>query len=242
MTDATTTPQPPTTPSFAMIRTLGLASTISGLLIVLVFKWTLPYREENQRRSTETAIFYVLPQAVTQLSFTLTTDGLKPTSPGLSGEVIYATYDAKGTLLGLALPGAGQGYADQIKVLYAYNPNCKCINKVKVLKMADTPGLGDRITTDPKFLENFNALDANLNSNGTELAHPIVAVKHGTKTQPWQIDAISGATISSRGMAKALNSSANRLLPQIHKQLALLQAAGLETVNATTHSNNTTGK
>lgn len=218
-----------------MVRTLGLASAISGLLIVLVFKWTLPYIEANQRRATEAAVFYVLPQSVMQLSFTVTAEGLQPSRPGLSGEIIYAGYSANGALLGFALPGAGQGYADQIKILYAYNPNCNCITKVKVLKMADTPGLGDKIVFDLKFLENFKSLDAKLDNGGAALANPIVAVKNGTKTQAWQIDAISGATISSRGMAQALNSSANRLLPSIHKQLTLLQAAGLNALANKNH-------
>jgi len=214
------------TPTVAMLRTLGGVATISGLLVVLAFKLTLPRIEENQRRATEQAIFQVLPQAVVQRAFTLTPQGLQPSQPGLAGEVIYAAYDATGKLQGVALSGAGQGYADLIKVLYAYRPDCECISGAKVLKMAETPGIGDRISLDPDFIENFKALDARLDATGGGLAHPIVAVKHGSKSEPWQLDAISGATISSRGMAKALNTSAGRLLPQVHRQLAELQSAG----------------
>jgi len=220
----------PGTPTAAMLRTLGGVATLSGLLVVLAFKLTLPRIEENQRRATERAIFQVLPQAVAQRAFTLTPQGLQRARPGLAGEVIYAAYDAAGVLQGLALPGAAQGYADLIKVLYAYRPDCACISGVKVLKMAETPGIGDRVSTDAEFQNNFQALDARLNAAEDGLAHPIVAVKHGSKSEPWQIDAISGATISSRGMAKALNASAGRLLPQVQRQLAELQAAGQETL------------
>lgn len=228
-TETVTQQQPlPETPTFAMLRTLGGASVISGLLIVLAFKITLPYIENNQRRATESAVFHVLPQAVTQLSFTLTTDGgIQRSRPGLIGDVIYATYDKSGALQGVALPGSGAGYADQIKILYAYKPDCQCITGVKVLKMAETPGFGDKMNYDPEFLKNFAALDVQLNAAADGLNNHIVAVKHGSKTQPWQIDALSGATISSRGMAKALDSSTSRLLPQIRKHLSVLQAAGL---------------
>ncbi|HID07807.1 MAG TPA: FMN-binding protein, partial [Armatimonadetes bacterium] len=71
--------------------------------------------------------------------------------------------------------------------------------------MAETPGLGDKIITDKKFQKNFEALDAKLNKNGTALANAIVTVKAGSKKHDWQIDAISGATISSRAIGKALD-------------------------------------
>jgi electron transport complex protein RnfG len=218
----------PATPTFAMLRTLGGVATISGLLVVLTFKLTLPFIEANQRQATEQAIAQVLPQVVKKLDFVVTPQGLQRPGPGITGttgETIYATYDADGMLQGVALPGAGQGYAGFIQVLYAYRPSCHCITGVKVLKMAETPGIGDRIATDPGFQHNFTALDANLNATATGLENPIVAVKNGTKSQPWQVDAISGATISSRGLAKGLNASAQRLVPLVHRHLAELQAA-----------------
>lgn len=223
MSEPSPSSQIATTPTAAMLRALGGIATISGLLVVLAYKITLPYIQENQRRATEMAVFEVLPQAKQQRGFTVTAEGLKPSKPGVAGENIYVGYDAAGKLQGMALTGAGQGYADAIKILFAYRPDCACITAVKVLKMAETPGIGDQVITNQKFLNNFKALDAKLNAVGDELANPIVAVKQGTKTQPWQVDAISGATISSRGLAKGLNSSAQRLVPLIHKQLKELE-------------------
>ena len=102
-----------------------------------------------------------------------------------------------------------------IYLLYGYDPGCQCIRGIQVLKLAETPGLGDRIMKDPAFLENFKALDARLDLSGTALLHPIVTVKHGSKRNPWEIDAISGATISSRAVGKAINLSARKILPAV---------------------------
>jgi electron transport complex protein RnfG len=232
----------PGTPTAAMLRTLGGVATLSGLLVVLAFKLTLPRIEANQRRATEQAVFQIVPQAVVQRPFALTPQGLQPVRLGdRGGEEIYAAYDAAGTLQGVALPGAGQGYADLIRVLYAYRPDCACISGVKVLKMAETPGIGDRLVSDAEFQHNFQALDVHLNAKGDGLAHPIVAVKHGSKQASWQIDAISGATISSRGMAKALDSSAERLLPRLERQLAKLRAAGQEVRSSQAQSTSSGG-
>jgi len=109
-----------------------------------------------------------------------------------------------------------------IRILYSYEPACECIRGIEVLKMAETPGIGDKIAKDPGFLRNFEALDARLDSTGSGLAHAIVSVKHGSKTEPWQIDAISGATISSKAVARMLNDSAQQVLPQVSGQLEQL--------------------
>ena len=81
--------------------------------------------------------------------------------------------------------------------------------------MTETPGLGDKIAFDPDFLTNFIALDATLNAVGDGLRNPIKTVKHGTKSEAWQIDAIAGATISSNAIGKMLNESAQSLLPKL---------------------------
>ena len=106
--------------------------------------------------------------------------------------------------------------------MFAYDPHRQAIVRSKVQKSNETPGFGDKLDTDPAFLKNFEALDARLNAEGRALANPIVTVKNGTKTEPWQIDAITGATISSRAMGKAANQAAQRAAPAIQRDLALL--------------------
>jgi electron transport complex protein RnfG len=41
--------------------------------------------------------------------------------------------------------------------------------------------------------------------------------------QPWEIDAIAGATITSRAVGKAINDTAQALLPRIAPRLPELQ-------------------
>ncbi len=216
---------PGATPTFAMLRTLGGISLISGLLVVLAYQLTLPIITENQRLRTERAVFQVVPGAVSKQDFVLTGQGLEPVGAGVQGEPVYAAYDKDGRLKGIAIAGVGGGYGGPVKVLFNYEPACQCIVGSKVLQSTETPGFGDKLETDPEFLENLKALDARLNADGTALANPIVTVKHGTKTQPWQIDAITGATISSKAMGKAANAAAQRAVPAIQRDLAKLAAA-----------------
>lgn len=209
------------TPSAAMLRTLGLVAALSGFLVVLVYQITQPMIEANKRAAIERALFKVVPGAVARRDFLVSGDVVVAADQAgaTDGALIYAGYDSGGRLAGIALEAAAQGYQDVIRVLYGYDPACQCIRGIEVLKMAETPGIGDKIAKDPAFQANFEALDVSLKATGDALAHPIVMVKHGSKADPWQIDAISGATISSKAVARMLNDSAQAMLPAINAHL-----------------------
>ena len=85
-----------------------------------------------------------------------------------------------------------------------------------------------KAVTDENFLANFDNLVAKLNDTGTALANAIVTVMNGQKQNPWEIDAISGATVTSEAVGNAINSSAQQLLPVINRQLPLIQAEGAQ--------------
>lgn len=215
MSNSLNVPMPSPTASSKMILTLGLVATLSGFLVVMVFQLTRAAIEENKRIAIERAVFQVVPAgAVTRKTFVVNKDGIQQDGDGI---IVYAAYNDNSELLGIAVESAAQGYADLVRIIYGYNPECECVTGFKVIKMAETPGLGDKIIKDNNFLQNFEALDTRLNAEGTALANVIVTVKHGKKKHPWQIDSISGATISSRAVGKAINDSVKRLLPDFVK-------------------------
>lgn len=216
----------PRTPSLAMLRTLAGIAMLSGLLVVLVFQFTRPIIEENKRIAIEQAVSRVIPGVVSKKDYLLSPEGLfaAGAGEGKTGEMIYAGYDADGKLKGIALETAATGYQDVIRILYGYNQDCQCVTGIKVLKMAETPGLGDKIAFDPEFLRNFKALDARLNAEKTGLENAIVTVKHGSKREQWEIDSISGATISSKAIGRMINDSGQRMFPLIIRHLDQLRS------------------
>jgi len=215
--------QQPDSPSTKMILVLTGIAMLSGFLVVLVAQLTAPVIAENQRIAIEKAVVKVIPGATTHKEFYLEGGKLVTEKQQQDSDSIYAGYNAGGKLLGVAAKAAAQGYAGMIYLLYGYDPSCECIRGIKILKMAETPGLGDKIITDKNFQANFDALDARLDAGNKSLANAIVTVKAGTKQHDWEIDAISGATISSVAVGKALNESAQRLMPQVLPQLHVLE-------------------
>jgi len=209
--------------STKLIATLATVAMISGLLVVLVYEFTKPIIAENQRIATERAIFKVLPKSTHRVTFVVKQNKLVLADDKTAGELVYAGYDKNNQLVGIALNAAAQGYQDIIKLLYGYQPSTGCITGFDVLKSTETPGFGTKITTDPDFLANFRCLQADINSQHTGLIHAIQTVRHGTKQHPWEIDAISGSTITSNAVGRMLNKSGQTLLPVIANNLSLLQ-------------------
>ncbi len=220
-------PSPPaiaqSTPTVAMIKTLGLVSAICGLIIVGAYQSTFDAVAANKRIATERAVFKVIPAAKSIAEFVaLPAGGVQKVGAGETpaGAVkFFAAYDGSGQLAGIAAEGGAKGYADTVRIMFGYSPTCQCIVGIGVVAMRETPGIGDKILVDRNFLANFAALDAKLSADLNALAHEVKTVKHGTKTNPWQIDAIAGATITSRAVGKAINDAAQVLLPRVVPQL-----------------------
>lgn len=216
---------PPLPSSFSLISTLGVVALVSGFLLVLVYEYTKPIIAKNVALATQRAIFKVLPKATSYLTFMLKQDALKLADDSSKGELLYAGYDKENKFIGMALITSEQGYQNMVKLLYGYHPLTGCISGFDVLKSTETPGFGTKITTDEAFLANFNCLDGQVNKEQNRLINAIKTVRYGTKSHPWEIDAISGATITSNAVGRMLNKSGQKLHPVIAKNMALLTVA-----------------
>lgn len=211
----------------AVVKVLGIVAMISGLLIVVGYQLTLPIILKVQQEVRAKAVLKVIPGASSYVEFYLSErEGLIQVSPDgktvkPEGQVdsVYAGYDKDGKFVGLALEGAAQGYQSRVRSMFGYSPSCECIVGITYLQNKETPGFGDKVDKDTDFIANFKALDVKLNADKTALANPVETVKHGTKKHPWQIDAISGSTITSKAVGKGINSTVQRLLPILRYHL-----------------------
>jgi electron transport complex protein RnfG len=201
---------------------------LCGLLIVTVFQVTRPVIKRNKAEALQRAIFQVLPAARSSTTFRITGDERFEVlqGEGAGEQLIYAGYDEQERLVGLAVEAQGMGYQDVIRVLYGYSFAEDAIVGIRVLESKETPGLGDKIETDPEFLENFVRLDVALTDDLSAILHPIEPVKRGNKEHPWQIDAITGATISSKAIANILRNSSAYWIPRIRRNLDDFRKAG----------------
>jgi len=185
-----------------LIFALAFTALVSGILLSVVYAYTLPIIRKNQAKAIKIAIFQVLPHTDSFNTYEIhdgklvlfkSTDGSLP-----EGETVYQGFASDGSPTGYAVPAKGPGFQDDINLIYGFLPEKKLIIGMVVLESKETPGLGDKINTNRPFLDSFLEL---------EVEPEVVANKKGKRTELNQVDTISGATISSVAVIKIINNS-----------------------------------
>jgi len=199
--------------SFGLIFTLGVAGFLSGLILVSAYLFTKPIIAKNKAEALRAAIFEVLSNTESFKTLVPDGDGLREAGEKeeVGEDVIYLGYNAQGKVTGFAIAGGEPGYQDIISAIYGFDAGQEMVIGFKVLDSKETPGLGDKIFKDADFQTNFSAL---------KVSPEIEAVKKGEKKTENQVEAISGATISSKAIVRLLNNSMAQWKPRIENYLA----------------------
>ncbi len=108
--------------------------------------------------------------------------------------VFQVTLD--GALAGWVVKAGGQGYADKIELLLGLDPALDTITGLFVLEQKETPGLGNKIT-EAGWRRQFSG----------QKTHSPLVVQKGRIAASGGIDAIAGATISSRSVTHIVNQA-----------------------------------
>jgi electron transport complex protein RnfG len=119
---------------------------------------------------------------------------LEVTADGKSKVYPVFKVDDGGQLAGWVVKAGGQGYADKIELLLGLDPTLESMTGLFVLEQKETPGLGNKIT--------FADWRGQFPGKSTDT--PLVVQKGGAEA-PNGIDAITGATISSRAVTTIVN-------------------------------------
>jgi Na+-translocating ferredoxin:NAD+ oxidoreductase subunit G len=120
----------------------------------------------------------------------------------------YSVFEAKyqGNRKGWVVKAGGQGYADKIELLVGLDPNFTTITGLFVLEQKETPGLGNKMIF-PEWRGQFT---------GKPTDPALKVVKTGAKEKT-EIDAITGATISSRSVTAIVNGAVKALREPLTK-------------------------
>ncbi len=165
-----------------MVLVLTVLGLVSGLILSLVSNYATPIINENNREAIKEAVFYVLPN---------TEDYEVKT---IEGKEVYVTRDSEGQVNGYGFTASGSGYQGTIELMVGVKPDFKEIQGIQILESSETPGLGGKIRGD-NFKNQFRDKDA---SSGVSLVK-------SAPTEPGEIEAITGATISSQAVVDIIN-------------------------------------
>ncbi len=170
--------------SVQMVLVLSIVGIVSGGALVGVYRYAQPRIEENKKREIRQAIFKVIPEAK---SYEIITK---------DGRLIYKGLDSSGNLVGYAFLGEGAGYQGKIEIMIGMDSVLDKTTGIQILESIETPGLGAKITSEP-FRDQFREL----------LILPFIELVKGKTKESNQIQAITGATISSQAVVDILNKT-----------------------------------
>jgi electron transport complex protein RnfG len=163
---------------------------VAGIIMGVTFQHTYPVRYQAEKKEKEDALKEMAPDA---------TDPINPAGTWTANNKPYEYYQATsgGRPVAYIASTAGKGYSSYIQMLVSLAPDMK-IRDVKILDMNETPGLGDQVL-EQSFLDQFK---------GKSLSQ-IVLIKGETKEN---IQAVSGATYSSRGVTNGVKDAVQTLV------------------------------
>jgi electron transport complex protein RnfG len=196
-----------------LVATLSAAGLTAGLVLVGVYLPTKPLIDRHRAEAMKAAVLRVLPRTETVAALIARDGALVPhedsTAVVAPGAGVFAGFAGDGALVGYAVPAEGPGYMDTVSLIYGLDVRRRLVLGMQVLDSRETPGLGDKIIHDEDFHANFGAL---------AVEPSIVPVKRGAKTQPNEVDCITGATISSEAVVSIINQSWQQWLPILEQR------------------------
>jgi electron transport complex protein RnfG len=176
---------------------------VGGLILAIVYGVTSPIKFQKEKAEKEAALLTMIPKAdkIEKLGDWEPHEkhaeyyaALKCTEVNVIQEKDEKTGEMKEVKecidpenMGYIVEGYGKGYSSYIHVLASVDKDF-LVRKISILGHGETPGLGDEIEKD-YFLNQFEAKNAD----------NLEVVKRETEDK---IEAITGATISSRAVAE----------------------------------------
>ncbi len=172
-----------------MLLVLTSIGILAGGLLAIVNEWAEPLIAANQKAATEAAIFRVQPE------------GTNYEAIQNAGFEVYRIKNENNEELGFAIVYSGNGFQGKIKLICGLSEDLEKITALEILDQVETPGLGTKVTETP-FTDQFKQLQTTPGVNWVKNVEP---------EKPNEIQAITGATISSKAVVAIINGGIEQM-------------------------------
>jgi electron transport complex protein RnfG len=199
-------PPPDVRPSKLILALFGFGAGC-GLMLAVAFTWTQPRIDAHEAALTQEKVNEVLKSPHSFTTLYVIGDRLSDSVPSgveeASLDRVYLGHDAAGTPIGFAVTATGPGWREDITLILGYDATTRQLTGMTMIEQRETPGIGDKIEIDDKFVGQFDGA-----------ATPLQGVKPGRgEGNPRAIDMITGATISSRAVVRIINGRLSEIEP-----------------------------
>ena len=149
------------------------------------------------------ATYFVTAPVAVKTAAGIKTDAMKSLVVGaqkftpIKNKTEWYSAEKDGKVVAYVVPASSKGYGGQISMLVSVTPQGKIID-FTILESKETPGLGDNASKDP-FRNQFKG----------KKVSDLVVVKDKTKVN--NIQAMTGATISSKAVTKGIKEAVQQV-------------------------------
>lgn len=168
-----------------IVLVLTLTAFISAAVLASVNNWAEPLIEKNRNDAISQAIFQVHPSALAYEKM------------NFSDLNVFKVYDNYKNEIGYAVVHQGNGFQGSIKIIFGIDKDLSKVTSLEVLEQVETPGLGSLIT-EKYYKGQFQNLS---------VVPPVKLIKGKEKSSNNEVQAITGATISSRAVVNIVNDA-----------------------------------
>ncbi|MGQ9609691.1 MAG: RnfABCDGE type electron transport complex subunit G [bacterium] len=181
-----------------LVTTLTIVCLLSALLLSLVNSLTVERINEKARIEMLNAVTKSLPRDILQYNNDPSKDILIIKEWKGTDDKPKEIYVGKknNKPVGFAFTSTGEGYGGTITLMIGIDVSGK-VTGIEIVEHNETPGLGANIESSKDFRDQFK----NKGSNQEEF----IVIKGRKPSENFEIEAITGATISSRGVVQAIN-------------------------------------
>ena len=186
-----------------MVVVLTILSVVSGGSLAFIQTKTTQNIEDNKLQFVKgPAIMEILKNATNNPvkdRFTLKSDGTDHT-------FFVGTVDGKAK--DVVFESSGKGFGGEVNIVVGVDLDTDKILGVGVTTHSETPGVGARAKTDPSFVAQFKGMP--------------LEEQFKVKADGGQVDALSGATITSRAVSAGVTKAGElykELKPQIEEKV-----------------------
>jgi electron transport complex protein RnfG len=125
---------------------------------------------------------------------------------------------SEGKVMGVAFASAGEGYGGYITIMMGVDLTGK-LTGIEILEHLETPGLGANIESGELFRDQFKGKYREGSPTGK-----LKVVKGEEADDNWEIEALTGATVSPTGVVQAINDGLEKF--DTYKDEILAKAEG----------------
>jgi Na+-translocating ferredoxin:NAD+ oxidoreductase subunit G len=204
---------PERAPSVLRVQAVLVAiALVAGLSIAMVHELTRPLVQAQRGGLLGNAALEVLPGAVDYRIYARGADGHPELLQTVDGAELFLGLDGQGAPVGVAIVASGMGYQDVIQLVYGLDPQQQQLLGMRVVASRETPGLGSLIVEDAGFVAGFSQVVLQFEGEGEGGLQPL-RVHDQARYERGEIDAITGATVSVRAVARIISDSLAEWLP-----------------------------